>query len=585
MKTTKRFVVTALCLLLGATGNLAVGRDDVLTAIPADVLGFAVVHNLSAASHDISELAKLVQAPAPDLLSLAKGITGLQKGIDEEGDLAIVVTEMEPAPKPFILAPVSNFDEFFAALKVENPAEGLQDVQIAGSPSVVGRKGSFAVIAPATERDALEKFLASTTNMASDKPLTEWLDKNRASVVVTSQGTKLAIPKITAGIRQMQAQMMKVGGPNAKTSADAMGLYLDFFDAAEKEVEQASIGLRIDSAQTVDLFGRATLKSGGTWATWAAQAKPPEDDLLGGLEPKPLVMAMGGIVPREAMKVVMNKSMTFMRTQPGFQGLTPEMAAKYSELSMRGFANVKAMRMLMGVPQAESGMYSNTSFIMTVDDSKKFVDTYEQTLSEIRKLAEENKNTDMPLGTSNRIKLGDIDALEVTMTLPQLKQLQQPGAPDPEKIMKLFVGEDGKMKMYLAPADEHNVITTYISPDHLKEAIEFYKSKQPGLSKDPAVAQVLDKMPVGCQVVACMSMSGVMQMSKQMMMLSGAPAPAAAFMPEFPDSPPFGFCGKFSEAGIETHWLITADTLRSIGDGIAKVRAKAREQQLQLQQQ
>ena len=54
---TPRFV-TVVCLLFGLTAQLAHGRDDVLSAIPADAVAFAVVHNLSDTSRSIREIAK-----------------------------------------------------------------------------------------------------------------------------------------------------------------------------------------------------------------------------------------------------------------------------------------------------------------------------------------------------------------------------------------------------------------------------------------------------------------------------------------------------------------------------------------------
>ncbi|MEX2093368.1 MAG: hypothetical protein WD971_11860, partial [Pirellulales bacterium] len=77
-------VLSVLCLLLGlASAQLKAqsqARDGILNAIPADALGFAVVHNLTDASHSIDDVAKLVQAPPADLLSLAKKTTGLERG-------------------------------------------------------------------------------------------------------------------------------------------------------------------------------------------------------------------------------------------------------------------------------------------------------------------------------------------------------------------------------------------------------------------------------------------------------------------------------------------------------------------------
>src|SRR6476661_7642895 len=298
-------VLTVLCLLFGLTARLAQGRDDVLSAIPADAVAFAVVHKLSDTSRSIGEIAKIVQAPAPDLLSLAKGMTGLQKGIDEQGDLALVLTSVDPAPKHVILAPVANFSDFFAALNVKEPETGVVDVQLAGAPSLVGRKGNYAAIARAADREALEKYLASTANLAGDAPLAAWLSANRISAVVTSQGIKQSVPKLTSGIRMLQTQMQKAAGEQGKFSADALNLYIDLFTATEKQVEQFGIGVRIDSTQTVDIASRFQFVAGGTWANWAAKTKPAKGNLLSGLEAKPFVVAAAGAVPEGAMKEFM----------------------------------------------------------------------------------------------------------------------------------------------------------------------------------------------------------------------------------------------------------------------------------------
>jgi hypothetical protein len=572
-------LLTVLCLLLGSTGRLAEGRDDVLSAIPDDVVGFAVIHNVGEVSGSIGELAKLVKAPAPDLLSMAKEMTGLQTGIDEQGDLAVVLTSVNPPANHIILAPVANFDDFFESLNVKEPESGVVDVQIAGAPAVVGRKGSYAVIGSADDREVLEKFLTSTTNLTNDAPLAAWLGANRASVVLTSRGLKQLLPKLTDAIRTMQSQIRKASGENGQVAAGAMDMYLDLFTAAENEVEQFGIGVRIDSAQTVDFVSRVQFAAKGAWAKWAANAKPATDDLLGGLEAKPFVMAMGGEVPRGAMSELMKMSVKMMQSQPGFK-FTPEQAQKYAELSAGAMSGVRSMRMLMGVADpSNGGLYGNTSMVTTVDDSKAYLEAYEKSLTEMRKLAEGANAPAMPVATVERIKMGETDALEVSMTLPNMKQFGTPGGPDPEKTMKMFFGADGKLKMYVAPADQHTVVMSYISLDRLKEAIVFYKSKKPGLSADANLAKVAEKFPAGSQFLMYSSLNGTVKMGKQIM--GSVPGVPVAMIPDFADSPPFGAAAKLSPTGVEGHFIVTAETLRTIGDAVAKIRTDA----LKLRQQ
>src|SRR5258705_4018186 len=133
----------------------------------------------------------------------------------------------------------------------------------------------------------------------------------------------------------------------------------------------------------------------------------------------------------------------------------------------------------------------------------------------MRKLAEDANSPAIPVATSQPIKVGDTEGLAVSMTLPNLKQFGQHGGPDPQKMMQLFLGPDGKLKIYVAPADEHTIVMAYTSADRLKEAIAFYKSKQAGLSADANVAKVAAKLPAGSQFVAYASLSGIVKTVKQ----------------------------------------------------------------------
>ena len=131
---------------------LAEARDSVLTTIPSNALGFAVVHDLADVNRNIGELAKLVQAPAPDLLALAKNFSGIQTGIDVQGDLAIVVMGADRTPKIVVLVPVANFTDFCAGLNVNHPAHGIVEVKLNGTAKLLAHKGNVAVLANPSDR-------------------------------------------------------------------------------------------------------------------------------------------------------------------------------------------------------------------------------------------------------------------------------------------------------------------------------------------------------------------------------------------------------------------------------------------------
>ena len=81
--------------------------------------------------------------------------------------------------------------------------------------------------------------------------------------------------------------------------------------------------------------------------------------------------------------------------------------------------------------------------------------------------------------------------------------------------MQMLVGPDGKLKLYAAPADDHTVVMAYTSLEHLKAAIDFYKSKQPGLSSEAGVAKVTAMLPAGSQMIAYVSLSGATNVARQ----------------------------------------------------------------------
>ena len=58
-----------------------------------------------------------------------------------------------------------------------------------------------------------------------------------------------------------------------------------------------------------------------------------------------------------------------------------------------------------------------------------------------------------------------------------------------------------------------------------------------------------------------------------------------AAVPDFANSPPLGFAAKVSTGGVEGHFVVTTETLRTIGDTVAKTRAAAREKRQQQQEQ
>jgi hypothetical protein len=231
------------------------------------------------------------------------------------------------------------------------------------------------------------------------------------------------------------------------------------------------------------------------------------------------------------------------------------------------------MQMLLGHPDPGAGLYSNATAVMSFDDSQKFLAGYEKSLAAMRELSEEVKSPIFPVATVKRVQLGTEGALQITMDMSKMSQLTPPGGPDPQKMMQAIAGPSGKLTVYLAAADEHAVVMSYTSLANLQSAIDLYKSKQPGIMGDAGVATVAAELPQGAQAVGFIGLAGAAKMARQFMeMVPGAPAKA---IPSIPESPPLGMAVKISTTGVEGHLVVVADTLRAIGDAVAKARGAA----------
>lgn len=567
MKSALPLVLSVLCLVVQLAGVPAQAAG-VLDAVPEDALAFAVIHDLADASGVIDDVAALVQAPAPDLLNRAQQASWLQKGIDDHGDVVIILTGVDPTPSYFILTPVADFAELCSSFGVTEPASGVVEVQLGASPTLLGRKGSYAAMAPVSERERLERYLVDETHHASDESLTAWLDANQASVVMTASGVRTLLPKLIAGVRAAQAGLL-AAGENGRTASEALNMYITVFTAAQTEVEQIALGVRADAARTLALVKRVQFVPDGSWAKAVADVEAPTSDPLAGLPAGPFILAVGGAFPENAMDRLMSFSVQMMQNAPGAK-LTPEQARKYVQLSTKSMEGAHSMAMVLGVPQPGTGLYGKTTAVMTFDDAQHFLDEYGATIAAMSELAAETKSPMIPVGASRRTTIGDVEALEVTMEMPNLQAATSSGGPDMQKMMQFMGGPDGKLKIYLAAADEHAVVMAYTSPELLTAALDAYTSSSAGLSADAQVARTAAALPPGAHFAAYVDLNGMASMIGQFATLM--PTERAPAIPNFAAAPPIGMAAKVTSSGVEGSLVVPAETLRAIGEAVQQVR-------------
>src|SRR5687768_9238505 len=87
--------------------------DDVLSVVPDNVLGVAVVQRLAQTNEKASKLAEKLKVSFPNALDLAKAHLGIEKGIDDKGSLALAAVPGEGAndePVPLLFVPTTDYE-------------------------------------------------------------------------------------------------------------------------------------------------------------------------------------------------------------------------------------------------------------------------------------------------------------------------------------------------------------------------------------------------------------------------------------------------------------------------------------------
>src|SRR5689334_20886172 len=143
------FIRRVLVCLLTMTAASSALAEAVTDHLPENAWGFIVVHNLQAANAKVEKLLtlfkELTPQPIPAPLQLVKATTGLGAGVNEQGDVMLVVLpgkEGQPTPTPVFVVPISDYAAFAESIKADATGEACS-VTVAGEDVLVAKRGAF----------------------------------------------------------------------------------------------------------------------------------------------------------------------------------------------------------------------------------------------------------------------------------------------------------------------------------------------------------------------------------------------------------------------------------------------------------
>ena len=572
---TRRIVATVVPALLMTTLTMSPARaaEDVLGVIPEGALGFAVVNHLGETDAKIQELGKLVQMPVPSPLGMLKLSLSLQKRLDEKGAAALVMMPGEDGslvPIQILFVPVTDFGQFVGQFNPDDASAKIAEVEVMDSSFLVGSDGGYAVFAEPKHREVLESALASPHRVAEEvAPLKQWLAANDVGVVIMRKAVELISTRGQEELKKvktMMADMPADMGADMQAAVAVFDVYGEILEAIGDEVQTYAAAARVADDGSVYITDWALMTPGGSAAEALGQVEAPKGNLLAGLPSGPFVIAGAGAISEKIGEALIDFSVGIMKAAPQLYGIDEEQAVEMGKISRDSMRGIRGMGMLMGVGEPDGTLLDGMAAVMKVDDSQEYLTNYQKTIQAMNELAKETEGTVFSGMELEKVQIGDLSALKLTMKIPVAPQAKQ--MPGYDEMMKTLFGPGGSITAYIAAADEETIVSVYTDAEALRKCVEAVKNPKSGLAADAGVIETAALLPPGAQWVGYWSPQGTVAFASRMMDMF---APDEAMeLPEFPDTPPIGFAAKATTGGIRGYMVVPASVIKSIGEYIVE---------------
>ena len=473
--------VAALCVA-AAIGSSAVRAADapasaaelaILKAVPADASAVAIINHLDAAEAKLAKLVATVgRATAPGIREAFEILPEIKEGVDEKGTAAVVKLRKSDGPDAAVdtvfFLPMKDYKWLVANSVPEHRDEPISEIHAAGRVLSICHKGDFAAIvegAGESQHKLLQHVLDDSTGIATKlASLTDWIGEHDVSLVATSGAIKYELEGLRKSLQAMKTTMAAT-----KQTAAAVGMFgsLDsFLEQAGREITTFGVGARVDDDGGLRIDSRAVWKPDGQFAATAKKIPLPSGIPMAGLPAGPFLFAFDGEMPEALSQSLMGFSLDVLKAAAkgdGGKELTPEQTQKIKEMMARSKeVGLQSMAMVMGVPQPGESMYGGTVAILRVADAHKYLDNYEKSLADLRELQKILNNPLIGNQEVKKVTVEGLAGLEVTVDMSQAAAAAG-GNPMQKKMMESLFGADGKLKAYLAAADDKTVVMAYVS--------------------------------------------------------------------------------------------------------------------------
>lgn len=575
---TRRRLFPILLLVGLAMAVQTVARaDDVLDVIPGDALGFVAVNRLAETDAKVQKTLAESQLPAFGFLDMFKARSRIESGLDERGTAAVVAMpgpEADSKPAVLVFLPVTDFGKLIEPFEPDDPAAPIVQIKGPHGKAVVAKRGAYAVATEPKHRELLQKALDAKKHVADDLAgLRPWIAEHDVCGVLTKPGVRLACAKAQQGLEAARAGMEAAAG-EGNPAVEGLKVYEMLFNLADERVTAVALGVQLGEGGLVRISQRVRLRPNSDLSRIGRSESAPQG-LLAGLPAGPFVVAFGGVLPEGASEALMQFSVNMMKSMPNLYGVTDEQADQIMEISRESMKGLRGMSFMMGVSKPGTPMYSNMVSSVQLDDAHAYLDAYRKQIEAMNEIVKGAKSSILSEMKITEIDLEGTPGLKLEMDFPALPGMEaDPKLPD---LLEALFGPGGKIRIFMAAADEHTVVAAYTKRAALRRCLRAVNRPQAALLADEGVAATAALLPSGAPLVGYWSPKGTVEFLNQAISLFAPPERTGFTLPDFPETPPVGMATTISPDEVETHVVIPGEVLKAIGGYVGEVQKRIAE--------
>ncbi|HYO25469.1 MAG TPA: hypothetical protein VEQ85_11040 [Lacipirellulaceae bacterium] len=553
----------------------------IIDHVPAEAVGFAVVHNLSSVDAKVQRLMAIfedlseVKPPAP--LAFIRTATGLGAGVNESGDalMALLPGDTPEQPKPLLVVAVSDYAAFAASVGGDASGE-ISRVRIAGQEVLAAKRAEYAVLMNMEHRATMETLLGTPAREPeSIAALGQWLAEADVAIVVLPAGVDYLTGRGKAAVDEQAASLDEQYGDPAladmlkdmKQGLEINRSILGFVDA---EIAAGAVGVAIDETGNVRISDRFLFTEGGRLAR--LQNVPKGDEpALAGFPNEPFVFAGGGPIPPAWMEAGARLMRRIIEDHPEIYGFAGFDEAQWAEVeaSWTEAMRARAWSMVMFAGAKDDPLYSNLYGRALVDDSTAYLASIKKSMATWNKLTAAS-TSDITLNSET----SDVEIAGKRGVMVVTDVAAAAGDDDVPMIKPMFeamFGGDGKIRFYSIAAAPQVALTAIAPEPKVTEALGWAADER-GLANASEVAETAGLLNPAAPWTFYLSPQGIVIWAERMYTKVFSAFGGPAFpIPPYPAGPPLGMSMNLANGQFQGELVVPRKMLEGLADYIKQV--------------